>query len=92
MSVFVERNIDPYHLYMRLDYDRDINSLADTGMAELIGGTFRWTLATTVPGFTLSGPVVATFVPEPATWAMMLGGFGIIGAAMRRWNVSVAFA
>jgi len=31
-------------------------------------------------------------VPEPATWAMMLGGFGIIGATMRRRNVSVAFA
>jgi hypothetical protein len=25
-------------------------------------------------------------VPEPATWAMMLGGFGLIGAAMRRRN------
>lgn len=23
-------------------------------------------------------------VPEPATWAMMLGGFGFMGAAMRR--------
>ena len=23
-------------------------------------------------------------VPEPATWAMMLGGFGLLGAAMRR--------
>jgi hypothetical protein len=27
-------------------------------------------------------PVAA--VPEPATWAMMLGGFGLIGAATRR--------
>ncbi len=26
----------------------------------------------------------ATAVPEPATWAMMLGGFGLMGAAMRR--------
>jgi hypothetical protein len=25
-----------------------------------------------------------TAVPEPATWAMMLGGFGLIGAATRR--------
>ena len=27
---------------------------------------------------------VAAAVPEPATWAMMLGGFGLLGAAMRR--------
>ena len=36
------------------------------------------------------GTVNATFditapsVPEPATWAMMIGGFGLIGTAMRR--------
>lgn len=26
----------------------------------------------------------ASAVPEPATWAMMIGGFGIVGMAMRR--------
>lgn len=32
-------------------------------------------------------------VPEPATWAMMLAGFGLAGAAMRRrQNVRVSFA
>jgi hypothetical protein len=25
-------------------------------------------------------------IPEPATWAMMLGGFGLLGASMRRRN------
>jgi hypothetical protein len=29
------------------------------------------------------GPAVAP-IPEPATWAMMVGGFGLIGAASRR--------
>jgi hypothetical protein len=34
----------------------------------------------------------ATAVPEPATWAMMIGGFGLAGAAMRRRaRTSVAF-
>lgn len=28
----------------------------------------------------------AAAVPEPATWAMMIGGFGLIGATMRRRN------
>jgi hypothetical protein len=44
------------------------------------------------PGSTMSGPVTisASFtvpdapVPEPATWATMLAGFGLMGAAMRR--------
>jgi hypothetical protein len=32
-------------------------------------------------------------VPEPATWAMMLAGFGTVGYAMRRRrNVTVSFA
>jgi hypothetical protein len=32
-------------------------------------------------------------VPEPATWAMFIGGFGLIGGAMRRrQRVSVRFA
>ena len=32
-------------------------------------------------------------VPEPATWAMMLGGFGVLGAAMRRRRrTTVTFA
>lgn len=35
-----------------------------------------------------------TAVPEPATWAMMIGGFGAVGGAMRyrRRKTTVAFA
>jgi len=31
-------------------------------------------------------------VPEPASWAMMLGGFGLVGGAMRRRKAAVRFA
>ena len=31
-------------------------------------------------------------IPEPATWAMMIGGFGMVGGAMRRRAAKVAFA
>ncbi len=30
-------------------------------------------------------------VPEPATWAMMIAGFGLVGGAMRRRRTQVAF-
>ena len=41
--------------------------------------------------FTLQVPAA---VPEPATWAMMLGGFGMIGATARyrRRSVSITYA
>lgn len=31
-------------------------------------------------------------IPEPATWLMMLAGFGMLGAALRRRKLSVRFA
>lgn len=33
---------------------------------------------------TASASAATAAVPEPATWAMMIGGFGVIGAAARR--------
>lgn len=35
--------------------------------------------------------ITAPVVPEPASWAMMIAGFGLIGAALRR-RTTVAFA
>ena len=49
----------------------------------------------TVSAFgTASATAVAAAVPEPATWAMMIGGFGAIGGTLRyrRRKVSVSFA
>ena len=31
-------------------------------------------------------------VPEPASWAMMVGGFGLLGGALRRKKAEVSFA
>jgi hypothetical protein len=41
---------------------------------------------------TLSFDAGAGAVPEPATWAMMIGGFAFAGAAMRRRTTKAAFA
>ncbi|MBT2188181.1 PEP-CTERM sorting domain-containing protein [Sphingobium sp. H33] len=35
---------------------------------------------------------VSGAVPEPATWAMMIGGFALAGTAMRRRKAAVSFA
>lgn len=52
------------------------------------------------PGATISGPVTiaarftvatpAPGVPEPASWALLVAGFGIVGAAARRRRSTVA--
>ena len=47
-----------------------------TGESLFAGGTVRYALLD--PG-TLPGGV-----PEPATWAMMIGGFSLVGGALRR--------
>ena len=45
-------------------------------------------------GTIATGDLTATlaFVPEPATWAMMIGGIGAVGGAARRRKATVAFA
>jgi hypothetical protein len=41
-------------------------------------------IPTTIYAFKISGPDTAGLVPEPATWATMIAGFGLAGAAIRR--------
>ena len=47
-----------------------------------------------IDGSTLSGIAFAPYnaVPEPATWGLMLVGFGVVGSALRRRKVSVAYS
>lgn len=40
------------------------------------------------PGYYLAPATPA--VPEPATWAMMIGGFGLVGASLRRRKAAFA--
>jgi len=37
-------------------------------------------------------PDPPTGVPEPTTWAMMIAGFGLVGARMRRRRMNMAFS
>ncbi len=40
----------------------------------------------------LDGVSLEAAVPEPATWALMLGGFGLVGSAMRRRSTATVAA
>lgn len=52
---------------------------------ESINGTFdNWSSNNLEHAFYLTGDRIVAPVPEPGTWAMMLLGFGAIGAAFRR--------
>lgn len=42
--------------------------------------------------YTFAVNVTSATVPEPAAWAMMITGFGMVGAAMRRRSLRVAAA
>ncbi len=42
--------------------------------------------------FTGTATFNAGAVPEPASWALMIGGFGLIGSALRRRRTSLQLA
>ena len=61
---------------------RELYTLADLG---LTAGTFTLTVqGTRGDGSVFGGHVTADAVPEPATWGMMLLGFGALGWQLRR--------
>lgn len=64
-----------------------------SGAAQSNDGGASWAFgyqSTDAVATSLSGATAA--VPEPATWAMMIGGFSLAGAAMRRRKAVVSFA
>ncbi|HWW65863.1 MAG TPA: PEPxxWA-CTERM sorting domain-containing protein [Sphingomonadaceae bacterium] len=65
-------------------YTVDINPSDIQGNLLFVGASFD--SSDRDDGFKLGGLTLSTVgaVPEPATWAMMIAGFGLVGAAMRR--------
>jgi len=83
--------------YSGLDYQLSMNGTV-FAVYQLNGGVPDYSV-TYISGYLNSGltnltgytPPTPPRVPEPATWAMMVGGFGMIGGALRR-RVRIAFA
>ena len=82
---YAQVSLDPgttHGFYLIGQFAREPNNAAN-GHPGGTGGT-RW-------GTWIAGLNVGS-VPEPASWAMMITGFGFIGGAMRRQRKSVATA
>lgn len=72
------------------DFDLSVSASLKTLYVNVVETTAPTTSSLTV-GYSLSGPTVPS-VPEPASWAMMIGGFAILGGAMRRRTLRATFA
>ena len=64
--------------------DREARGLRGLGVFEAVVGNAD------AAQFVIKTLTPSPGVPEPAAWAMMLGGFGIVGAAMRRRKLSTS--
>ncbi|NJC34330.1 hypothetical protein GGR88_001804 [Sphingomonas jejuensis] len=77
-------------------YDADLNFYSFAGVGEAFFSANVNGMNETLPPLPVAGtPVTFTLervaaVPEPATWAMMIGGFALVGGLMRRRPVAVA--
>jgi len=70
-----------------------VNNIAITSGAlntiEIIGQSSSGNVST---GFSGNANFTLTAVPEPASWAMMIGGMGLIGGVLRRRNTALRLA
>jgi hypothetical protein len=74
---------------IRTTYFGFVSSTPITALS-IFGGQNNVVYAT-VDNLTLGSPAVSG-VPEPASWAMLIAGFGLTGAAMRRRRIAVVRA
>jgi hypothetical protein len=62
----------------------DLRGLEDGDIATFTGNRVNTNLSASSPGDYIRVLTVSRAVPEPATWAMLILGFGAAGSAIRR--------
>jgi hypothetical protein len=67
-----------------------LTNFAATSSGQFGADGVTLTPATTIARFSTAGPDIPAGVPEPATWSLMIGGFGLAGAALRRRRQAAA--
>ena len=97
-------NINPYDVLNHVGGDLGLSSTGDHGLnlaynigslSQGSGATFQYAYAAGLGLDDIVIPPPNGAIPEPATWLMMILGFGAIGGMMRakrRQNVSVSYA
>jgi hypothetical protein len=70
-------------------YTSDASGFADIGSTLTIAPG-HYTFVLDGSSFAGQGDLTVASVPEPAAWALMIGGFGLAGATLRRGRASVA--
>lgn len=61
------------------------------GPGDFTSALFESTEAFSIDNLTFGLVDVPPGIPEPATWLLLLGGFALVGAAMRRPKVAVSY-
>lgn len=62
------------------------------GYAQVGGSSLTRIAFNNTPGGSITTGEAPAAVPEPASWALMLGGFGLVGDALRRRKAAPRFA
>ena len=70
---------------------KSLGSCTNSSVGEIAGNTRVDYNLDFINGYLRDHGEAAEAVPESATWALMLGGFGLIGATMRRRRAAVSF-
>ena len=68
-------SVNSYGLTWGTDYPGDVDNFLNDSWGEFSGY---------VPTYIHYNFITASEAPEPAAWALMIGGFGFVGGAMRR--------
>lgn len=74
-----------------IGWNLEFGAPGSAGLWQLSGNALQFSFNNNVKAaFRLYGTTAG--VPEPANWALMIAGFGLAGAAMRRRRVAVSYA
>ncbi|WP_294045699.1 PEPxxWA-CTERM sorting domain-containing protein [Sphingomonas sp.] len=83
---------DPYNSSRSTTKTTDLSKCTNSSVGEIMGNTLTAYNQDFINGYLAGKVAVTTPVPESATWAMLILGFGFVGYSLRRRAAKVVFA